>query len=76
MERGTSLAIPQGSRRFFGLHCQTASICHPVSARTTFLRFQRALTAAAEGKRRSAGQRERINVAVEAPGLLGVAESK
>jgi hypothetical protein len=35
---------------------------------------KRALAATADGKRRSAGQRERIDVAIEAPRLLGVAE--
>lgn len=35
---------------------------------------KRALGAAADGKRRSAGQPERIDVAVDAPELLGVAE--
>ena len=35
---------------------------------------KRALAATADGKRRSAGQRERIDVAVDAPRLLGVAE--
>ena len=35
---------------------------------------QRALAATVDGKRRSAGQRERIDVAVDAPRLLGVAE--
>src|SRR5258707_8218183 len=35
---------------------------------------KRALAATAEGKRRSARQRERIDVAVDAPRLLGVAE--
>src|SRR5712664_942324 len=35
---------------------------------------KRALAATADGKRGSAGQRERIDVAVDAPRLLGVAE--
>lgn len=35
---------------------------------------QRALAATVDGKRRSAGQRERIDVAVDAPRLLGIAE--
>ena len=35
---------------------------------------KRALAATADGKRRSAGQRERIDVAIDAPRLLGVAE--
>src|SRR5229473_565826 len=34
----------------------------------------RASAATADGKRRSAGQRERIDVAIDAPRLLGVAE--
>ena len=36
--------------------------------------FERALAATAEGKRRSPGQQGRIDVAVDAPGLLGVAD--
>src|SRR5216684_9072003 len=35
---------------------------------------KRALAATVDGKRRSAGQRERIDVAIDAPRLLGVAE--
>jgi hypothetical protein len=35
---------------------------------------KRALAATADGKRRSAGQRERIDVAVDAPRLLGETE--
>ena len=35
---------------------------------------KRALAATAGGKRRRAGQRERIDVAIDAPRLLGVAE--
>jgi hypothetical protein len=35
---------------------------------------KRALAATADGKRRSAGQRERIDVAIDAPRLLGIAE--
>ena len=38
------------------------------------LRQRRASAATAEGKRRSAGQREGIDAALDTPGLLGVAD--
>ena len=47
-----------------------------VQARLPLALEKRALAATADAERRSAGQRERIDVAIDAPRLFGVAEAE
>jgi hypothetical protein len=60
---GNAASTAQPTRSFLGARPSGIVYAVPVALATT-----------AESKRRSAGQRERIDVAVDAPRLLGVAE--